>query len=144
MIITIENGIKIEIDEVDLQTVCLFKWRINKDGYPSNSRLGTLHRILLGVPPLGLECDHIDRNKLNNQRSNLRFVSHQENMRNRDLRSDNKTGYKGVMYRSKGPKNKEGYFVSIKLDGYEIGLGRFDTLEQAIFIRKQAEEKYWK
>jgi hypothetical protein len=42
-----------------------------------------MHRFVLGLPPYrngGLEVDHIDGNGLNNQRSNLRLVTHQQNI----------------------------------------------------------------
>jgi len=38
----------------------------------------------LGPRPEGLEIDHIDRNKLNNRANNLRYVTHEDNQKNRD------------------------------------------------------------
>lgn len=42
-----------------------------------------MHRMVLDVP-VGFEIDHIDRNPLNNQRENLRVVTHSENLENRE------------------------------------------------------------
>ena len=42
-----------------------------------------LHHVILGTPIAGLFPDHIDRNGLNNQRSNLRLVTQSENNKNR-------------------------------------------------------------
>jgi len=39
-----------------------------------------LHQFILGKPPEDMEIDHIDGNGLNNQRENLQFVTHKENM----------------------------------------------------------------
>jgi hypothetical protein len=59
-----------------------------------------VHRLVLeqfhGPPPEGAESDHIDRNKMNNHKDNLRWVSHSENMKNR-----NPYTFKGVYERSK-------------------------------------------
>lgn len=49
-------------------------------GYAYNGRVGqALHRFLLGKKE-GLEIDHINGNKLDNRRSNLRFVAHSANV----------------------------------------------------------------
>jgi AP2 domain/HNH endonuclease len=45
--------------------------------------------------------DHVNHNGLDNRRANLRQATEQQNSRNRRLRSDNTTGYKGVSFRSK-------------------------------------------
>lgn len=48
-----------------------------------------IHKIVaecwLGDKPDGLEIDHIDRNTKNNHYSNLRYVTHSEQMKNRQL-----------------------------------------------------------
>ena len=47
-----------------------------------------IHKVVaecwLGAKPEGYEIDHIDRNSLNNHWTNLRYVTHSEQMRNRD------------------------------------------------------------
>lgn len=54
-------------------------------GYALFSNGGKLHRLILGEPPNTLRDvpDHINRNSLDNRRSNLRWVTHQENIKNR-------------------------------------------------------------
>ena len=59
---------------------------------------------------------------------------------NRGLQSNNKTGVKGVYYDT--TKRKYSAFIGYK--GKEIKLGYFDTLEDAAYVRKQAEKKYHK
>ena len=53
-----------------------------------------LHRYLLGFPDL--QVDHIDRDTMNNRRSNLRVVTQSQNMANLGLRKGSKVPFKGV------------------------------------------------
>jgi hypothetical protein len=63
------------------------KWWYHNMGYAyhqterhSNVKAIMMHRVINGTPD-GFETDHIDRNKLNNQCSNLETVTHRENVR---------------------------------------------------------------
>ncbi len=72
------------IDLVDFENVRNIRWGLDSIGYPIGTKNGIkirLHNYLMGRKE-GLEIDHINRNKLNNQRSNLRFVTHRENIMN--------------------------------------------------------------
>lgn len=78
------------------------KWCFATVGYAvknlGNKKLGYMHHQVIGKPPNGYVVDHIDMNKLNNQRSNLRFLSHSDSLRNkrRQCRGDQTIPYKGV------------------------------------------------
>ncbi len=58
------------------------------------------------------------------------------------VRSDNKTGHKGITIIKR--KNKVRYKAGIGIKGKQIHLGYFDKLEDAVKARKKAEEKYHK
>lgn len=82
----------IVVDETDWPIVSQFRWyAVKRKGHtryaiaPMKAPGGKicmvlLHRFLLDAGP-GDEIDHIDGNALNNSRSNLRFVTHSENIR---------------------------------------------------------------
>lgn len=50
----------------------------------------------MGVDDSKLEVDHINGNKWDNRKCNLRIVTHADNTKNRKLSSRNKSGYTGV------------------------------------------------
>jgi len=86
----------------------------------------------------GLEIDRIDNNK-GYSPSNCRWVSHMENSRNRNVRCTSSTGVSGVFKRPDSGKWRATIGVNYK----RINLGTFDTFEEAVAARKEAELKYW-
>lgn len=85
-----------------------------------------LHRLICDTSG-GLHVDHIDGNGLNNRRSNLRACTQAENNRNTGLRSNNKSGYKGVHL----CKVTNKWRASIRLDGRVASLGLYEAPEAA-------------
>lgn len=73
---------------------------------------------------------------------NCRWVTHMENCHNRGVRKDSTTGYAGVQERLL-TSGKLKYRVSITTNYKRLNLGQYDTLEEAVSVRKAAEEKYW-
>lgn len=73
--------------------------------------------------------DHKDRNKLNNQRLNLRLCTNQQNLWNCGLRSTNTSGLKGVSYKKKSGK----WFASLRVPeaGGHKRIGTFNSKEEA-------------
>lgn len=83
--------------------------------------------------------DHIDRNQLNNRKSNLRPATHQENRRNSTKPKNNTSGFIGVSLNKKNEK----WIAKIKVDGKQISLGHYYDKEDAIRARLEAEAKYY-
>ena len=92
-----------------------------------------MHRIIMNCPD-DKEIDHIDGDGLNNQKSNLRIVTHQENMRNVKVRRSSKSGHTGVSFDRQTMK----WRATITRDGAFKNLGRFNNIEDAILARKTA------
>ena len=101
-----------------------------------------VHRIAMllayGFCSDELEIDHINHIRNDNRLSNLRFVTRTDNLRNQSRSSKNTTGVTGVYYR----RAKRKYEAYINVDGVNIYLGLFVTLEEATEVRKAAEIKY--
>lgn len=83
--------------------------------------------------------DHIDRNELNNCRSNLRLATVKENSRNGSLRSTNTSGIIGVGWRERYQK----WQAQITVDYKNFHLGYFANKDDAIRARLNAEVKYF-
>lgn len=83
-----------------------------------------------------LEVDHINGVKNDNRITNLREVTRQQNSCNRSHRSDNKTGVTGVVFRHGK------YIARIQVNGREMRLGIFQTVEDAARARADAERRF--
>lgn len=127
---------RVLIDADDLARVSRYRWRLGNTGYAVTSlprvagknRNMLLHRFLVGLEPGDKrQCDHINRDRLDNRQSNLRVVAARHNGRNRNLYSNNSTGYKGVSF----DKHAGRFEASIKVDYRKRFLGHFDTAEEA-------------
>jgi hypothetical protein len=101
---------------------------IDSGGYAKTAIEGNqnaaVHRLVINAKP-GQIVDHIDRNRLNNTRANLRLVTTSQNNVNR-AGVNNKTGFKGVSVGYRGKWN-----AYIKINGRPTYLGTFETSEGA-------------
>jgi hypothetical protein len=97
-----------------------------------------MHRQIVNAG-VGWEVDHIDRNGLNNQRSNLRLCTKSQNQHNANMRSDNTSGFKGVS-RAKGARSWQ---ARIRVDGKLIHLGSFSEKSEAAKAYDEVARKYF-
>ena len=81
--------------------------------------------------------DHIDGNPLNNKVENLRESNRKQNSQNSKLRSDNKSGHKGVYWHKKSGK----WRVVIKANGKRHYFGLYENKEEAIRVAIEARKK---
>ena len=115
-------------DKEDIELIKSRSWIITTSGYPSGrphlNNVYLLHLMLM-KPPEGYEVDHIDGDRANCKRSNLRITSHQTNAFARKMPTG-ASGVRGVRLR----KNNK-FEVKIVFKGKHIHLGTFLTLEAA-------------
>ncbi|MFA9398372.1 MAG: HNH endonuclease [Clostridiaceae bacterium] len=107
------------VDDEDFVWLSQWKWQFHC-GYARRRQGKTtihMHRLLMNCSE-GLEVDHINRNKLDNQKSNLRIVTRQQNMCNKDSYKNSSSRYKGVTWHKKDNRwdaqirlNKQIYFI---------------------------------
>lgn len=112
---------------------------VNHDWTPNQS-----HRIawllFYGEWPENI-IDHIDGDGLNNRIKNLADKTYSGNSRNQKIRKNNKSGVMGVRF-NETKRGKPKWEARICVDGKKKRLGFFDTFDEAILARKDAENKY--
>lgn len=102
-----------------------YKWHLDSVGYPSTAleKVPTrMHKIIMGF---GFEIDHINRDKLDNRLTNLRFCSKSDNQANVGLKSNNSSGYKGIR------RSGEKWFARLVKYKHEYTSKTFSTKEEA-------------
>ncbi len=127
------------VDDEDYEWLNQWKWWVS-DGESKSyairrfeknkkSHLIFMHKLILNVPK-GMQGDHINGNSLDNQRSNLRICTKDENNRNAKIRKDNKSGYKGVVW----DKDNKEWKTRIWFNRKAIYLGRFNNIKEAVVL----------
>jgi hypothetical protein len=118
------------VDDYDYKWLSRIYWFLGPGNYPAASfgwrETIYMHHMLLPLKP-GLEVDHINRNKLDCRRDNLRYLTRGENARN-CLRKDCFTGIRGVTYH---PSNDYPYEARCSFKSRYYYLGKFKTKEEA-------------
>ena len=96
---------------------------------------------IYGVPP-AKSVDHKNRIRDDNRISNLRLATQSEQTYNSDLRSNNKSGHKGVYYNEiHAEKGLASWYAYIDKDYKRKYLGRYHTYDEAVAARCKAEKE---
>lgn len=139
--ISLTQGQFAKVDDEDYERINKHKW-LYSQGYAvravrvKSGRFGQvrllMHHIILPRRD-GYEIEHRDRDGTNNTRSNLRYATHSENLRNQKIHSDNLTGYKGVSLVKLRVKMswKKPYIAQIVFNYKHKTIGYFETAEEA-------------
>lgn len=120
-----------------------WQWRLGSKGYAKRSEgqsIIYLHRELLGLTPGdGLEADHINRDKLDNRRNNLRSVTQEQNKQNTSSQRGASSKFRGVSWinRQKKPWQAQVYY-----QGRLVGLGHYALEEDAANVAEAFRLRY--
>lgn len=136
----VKNGETL-IDLDDVERCKDYKWTLNR-GYVStrvNNKNMRLQRYLMNVTDVHVLVDHINRETLNNRKSNLRTCTNQENSWNRSKSNRTNSGTLGVCWN----KYHKKWVSQIKINKKAVHLGYFTDKEDAIRARQEAEIKYF-
>ena len=131
--IELTQGRVAKVDLADVPLIEKYNWYYSSTtGYAYNNKTYTsLHQVLLGKAPVGFIIDHADRDKLNCQRYNIKFVTHSVNARNSE-RSDK--ALKVSYHRASGK-----YQAYIHENNTFIYIGVYKSEREAITRQKEAE-----
>jgi hypothetical protein len=140
-IIPITQGKFAMVSNQDYNQLSKFKWSYHGEGYAArdhgNGKTSLMHHMIL-TPAEGFQIDHVDRNKLNNQRENLRYATRSQNSINSKIRIDNKSGFKGVSW----SMSKMKWMAQITRNKKRNTLGYFLNINDAESAYRQEAERH--
>lgn len=126
------------IETADIHLIEDTSWSVSDNGYvvggSAKRPTRAMHRRILS-PAKGTDVDHINGDKRDNRRANLREATRAQNLWNSKKRS-NVTGYTGVRL----TRDRSAYSAAIRLNGTTYDLGRFSTAEQAAEAYRRVAE----
>ena len=123
------------VDDADYESLTRWKWSysngyaIRKFQTPTGTKSLGMHQQLLQTPK-GMVTDHINGDKLDNRRANLRICTYSQNTANRPADRDNKHSHHKGVSRDKR-KKKNPWYAQIRADGQVRWLGSFATEREA-------------
>lgn len=132
---------RVLVDDDIVEELGKYKW-VWLSGYantnirqPDGTYKGVrMHRMILSAADDEI-CDHINRNRLDNRRSNLRIATFQQNAWNRTKVSgySDYIGVASYQYYGEHPR----WVACIVMSGERVELGTYDDQEEAAYIRDQ-------
>ena len=136
------DGHTVLLDDEDYEKISKMTcWKIitpegrnSRAFYVRSSNLGLLHRYILGVTDPSICVDHIDRNGLNNQKSNLRLTDTHLNKRNQNTCSRNRFNFNGIGYEPKRGTHSARIRASWCEDEYDPIKKRYKTKNKSFSL----------
>lgn len=130
-IVKISQNKEAIVDEGDLKRVIKNKWSYHHTGYVVRGKPQiSLHRFIMGAKK-GEEVDHINGNRLDNRRSNLRFCTRSQNIQNTSSR-------RGILKGLEWRESRKAWAVRVMSNGKRNYVGYFKSKADAIRARNLA------
>lgn len=143
--IKFKNGLRAFVDDEDFELVDKFTWYCEPHGRTFRSYMAKdrnidgkrtrkkifLHRFILKAEK-GQIIDHVDGNALNNQKSNLRFCTHSQNIMNGPRRIGSSSKFLGVSRRQF--KNSLKWKTQYQLNGKNHYVGVYESEKEAALV----------
>lgn len=135
-----------KFDLEDYEIIKDYSWHINSNDYVvtniyenGKQKKVSMHRMILHITDSKIFVDHINHDKADNRKSQLRVTNSQQNQFNHIIKGNNTSGETGVYWH----KNRNKWEALIGYNEKIIYLGMFDNKKDAINARKEAEIKYY-
>lgn len=134
------------IDDDDYDLIAKYSWSIDSNGYARHNlyiqnqkyKRITIHRLVMNAK-INQQIDHINGNKLDNRKHNLRFCDKYQNAMNCKIHKHNTSGYKGVCWHKQSKK----WRAYIVINDKQLSLGLFNNKKQAAnAYNKKAKELF--
>lgn len=143
----INDKFKVDIDDVEKLLSYKRYIKENNSGYGCmyyNDNQIFIHRLVMGLPlkydeETKIIADHINGDRKDNRKTNLRIIVKENNPINCGIYKSNTSGHKGVQWNKRLSK----WVACIQVDKKSKHLGVFENYDDAVFVREQAEEKYY-
>lgn len=140
--VNLTKGQKTMVDDADYDHLTQWNWHFGANGYAVREqhlgmkdgkrirRTVLMHRELVDAPK-GLDVDHVNENKLDNRRSNIRLATRSQNKANMRAvkRKDNLP--MGVTF-NPSPRSKQPYMARVCMNGKSYFVGNFYQLKDAV------------
>ena len=116
------------VDDDDFDMLSKFKWyygnryAVRHDNSTKTRRPMFMHRVIIGTPD-GMDTDHINGDKLDNRKCNLRVCTRSQNQINALCRRNSKSGLRGVHW---SERNKR-WVAQMRFNGRKLSLGYFTS-----------------
>lgn len=132
-VIKLSKGKYAKVDDCDFDMLNKFNWCLVGKGYAYRVKIEKgkrtnvqMHRVVIGTPK-GYDTDHINGDKLDNRRSNLRICTRSQNIMNQPKYQKGLSKFRGVYFH----KSSNKWTSSTSMNGKRIFLGYFATEEEA-------------